>query len=140
MSAHVIGWLYTAAPDDLTGTQMAIAQCLANHAQDDGRNAWPSISTIVQETRFSERTVRQALRSLEGKGVIAVEHPANHRRPTTYCFPDYIVTRATPLDLPRGAGSAAQEHARGAPRAAQEHSWEACGAVWGGIWCISGGT
>lgn len=119
MSAHVIGWLYNTAPDGVTGVEMAIAQCLANHAQDDGRNAFPAISRMAQETRFAERTVRHALRALEAKGVVAVQHPATNRRSTTYWFPGYVVTCVIPRDVPRGAGDAAQEHAREASDASR---------------------
>jgi len=43
---------------------------LADHAHDDGTEAWPSLATIASETRLSERQVRYALRGLEASGAI----------------------------------------------------------------------
>ncbi|PRX32237.1 helix-turn-helix protein [Paraburkholderia sp. BL18I3N2] len=44
--------------------------CLANYADRVGKNAFPSVNTLVEHTRLSERTVRSKLASLEQGGVI----------------------------------------------------------------------
>ena len=49
---------------------------LANHADPDGRNAFPGVDTIVRYTRLAERTVRTALDRLEELGVIVPCDPA----------------------------------------------------------------
>jgi hypothetical protein len=43
---------------------------LAEFAHDDGSHAWPSIQTLADRTRLSERQVRNCLRQLESSGAI----------------------------------------------------------------------
>lgn len=43
---------------------------LADHADDEGGNAWPKIATIQAKARLGERTVQTALRELEEAGEI----------------------------------------------------------------------
>ena len=64
---------------------------IADHAADDGSNAWPGIATIARKASMSERTVQRHLRTLEEQGLIAVESQAggtkttrNDRRPNRY--------------------------------------------------------
>lgn len=44
---------------------------LANHAREDGSAAFPSIATLIQYTKLSERTIRTKLRALEDLKVIS---------------------------------------------------------------------
>ena len=44
--------------------------CLANYADQNGRSAFPSVSTLVIDTGLSERSVRSKLEHLENLGVI----------------------------------------------------------------------
>ena len=41
---------------------------LADHADDDGRNAWPSIGRLAHNCGLSERSVYRILRQLQGEG------------------------------------------------------------------------
>ena len=50
----------------------AVAMKLADCANDDGRNIWPSVATIARETELSIRTVQMMLRKLEGMGILKV--------------------------------------------------------------------
>ena len=43
---------------------------LAEFAHDDGTHAWPSVATLCERTRLSERQVRNCLRGLEASGAI----------------------------------------------------------------------
>lgn len=43
---------------------------LADHADDDGENAWPKVATIQAKALLGERTVQDALRELERAGEI----------------------------------------------------------------------
>jgi hypothetical protein len=66
--------------------------CLANYAGEDGKNAFPAVSTLAEDTVLSESTVRRKLQDLEQAGYIAkgnqaiviayIEHAG--RRPTVY--------------------------------------------------------
>ncbi|NWD49045.1 helix-turn-helix domain-containing protein [Pseudomonas gingeri] len=77
--------------------------CLANYAGSNGAGAFPSASTLAQDTGLSERTVRYKLDDLEhagwikkGNQAIAAVHIDRHdRRPVVY-----------DLQLSRGADSA----------------------------------
>jgi hypothetical protein len=77
--------------------------CLANYAGSSGTGAFPSASTLAQDTGLSERTVRYKLDDLEKSGLIqkgnqaiaAVHIDRHDRRPVVY-----------DLQLSRGANPA----------------------------------
>ncbi|QYM71459.1 helix-turn-helix domain-containing protein [Pseudomonas sp. So3.2b] len=66
--------------------------CLANYAGSNGTGAFPSASTLAQDTGLSERTVRYKLDDLEQSGLIkkgnqaiaAVHIDRHDRRPVVY--------------------------------------------------------
>jgi hypothetical protein len=66
--------------------------CLANYAGSNGAGAFPSASTLAQDTGLSERTVRYKLDDLEKSGMIqkgnqaiaAVHIDRHDRRPVVY--------------------------------------------------------
>jgi len=84
--------------------------CLANYAGSNGSGAFPSASTLAQDTGLSERTVRYKLDALEDAGLIkkgnqaiaAVHIDRHDRRPVVY-----------DLQLMRGANPAPRSN-RGA--------------------------
>jgi Helix-turn-helix domain len=55
---------------------------IADSAEDDGTNAWPSVRHLAAKTMLSEATVHRCIRALEAKGLIAVERNAGGRRDT----------------------------------------------------------
>lgn len=84
--------------------------CLANYAGEDGRNAFPSVARLCDDTGLSERAVRNNLRDLEELGVIKPGNQAiaaafisrADRRPTVY-----------DIDLSRGAEDAPRSRTGG---------------------------
>lgn len=62
----------------------AVLLSLANHADRWGRNAFPSVRVITQETELSERHVKRVLRSLRDQGLIRQDRPPGRRQPPTY--------------------------------------------------------
>ncbi|GLU32564.1 helix-turn-helix domain-containing protein [Trinickia caryophylli] len=66
--------------------------CLANYADHAGKAAFPSVATLVKDTRMSERSVRAKLGELEKIGVIQKGNQAivaayidrGDRRPVSY--------------------------------------------------------
>ena len=54
------------------GTDRLILLAIADAADHDGTNAWPSIATLMRKTRLSERTVRRGLRRLSDLGELRV--------------------------------------------------------------------
>lgn len=85
--------------------------CLANYADKDGKNAFPSASTLAQDTGLAVRTVRVRLGQLLEAGIIkkgnqmivAAHIPAADRRPVCY-----------DLVMSRGACGAPREGEQGA--------------------------
>lgn len=68
------GW----AVRGLSAAQRLVLLRLADHADTAGLS-WPSIKVLIHHTELSERTVRDALRSLEDAGHIKTEHRTNER-------------------------------------------------------------
>lgn len=79
MSIEAINWALTKAPiprDRRDASSLAaVLVGLANHASPDGTNAFPSVGTLTQYTRLSERSVQNALRALEELGLIRPGDP-----------------------------------------------------------------
>jgi len=46
---------------------------IANHADRDGGNAWPSLKTLAMYVGRSDQTVRRSIRELEKRGLLVVE-------------------------------------------------------------------
>jgi hypothetical protein len=57
---------------------------LAYAAQEDGRDAWPSIATLGRCAEISEHVVVDCLRQLREIGLIAEQAPPRQRRPRTW--------------------------------------------------------
>ncbi len=82
MSVEAISWALNLAPvpRDRSGKRnpacKAVLVGLANHAAPDGKEAFPSVRTLVRYTDLSERTVRTALDQLEAEGIIRPCDPA----------------------------------------------------------------
>ena len=67
-------------PDDEKIILLKLADC----ADDDGMNAFPSVNRIAVECGTSERTVQRRLRSLEEKGLIRIVREATATMSRTY--------------------------------------------------------
>jgi hypothetical protein len=82
VSVEAISWALNLAPvpGDRGGKPnpacKAVLIGLANHAAPDGKEAFPSVRTLVRYTCLSERTVQTALDRLEAGGIIRPCDPA----------------------------------------------------------------
>lgn len=56
-----------------SGTDLLVLLAIADNANDDGTDAWPSEATLADKTRVSTRTVRRCIRTLEADGAVVVE-------------------------------------------------------------------
>lgn len=143
MSVEVISWVLNSAPvDEPSATLVLIG--LANHADPDGRGAFPSAARLVEYTRLSERTVREYLDVLEAAGIITPCDPAivaafikrADQRPQGWDI-DITLTRDNPEHLERfraamnaiKAKRKARRDARAAKRAADATGEQGPGAV-----------
>jgi helix-turn-helix protein len=81
MSVKVTTWVYEHSR--ASGGDLLVLLILADHADDESWQCWPSIERIAALARMSERGVRYCLRSLEGLGEVLTERP-NRNRSNTY--------------------------------------------------------
>lgn len=108
MSIEAISWALNQAPipvDRRDASSLAMVLVgLANHADPDGRNAFPSNATLTRYTRLSERSVRNILRELATLGLIRPSDPdivaayisRADRRPNGYDLSLTSVDNSTP--------------------------------------------
>lgn len=69
MSVHVLSWVLRNSEEKL-GRRLTLL-VLADHAKEDGTEAWPSVPTIAREARLSTRQVQTCLQGLVESGAIA---------------------------------------------------------------------
>lgn len=119
VSIEAINWALNHAPDfaDHDRRQrphlVLVLIGLANHADPEGRNAFPAIATLCRYTRLSESTVRRCLQQLTDLGVIRLADPdvvAAHirradRRPTGY---DLLMTARRPAGSSSGGDNSSK--------------------------------
>jgi hypothetical protein len=77
MSVHVLSWVLRHSNASM-GDRLVLL-VLADKAEHDGTNAWPSVATIARESRLTDRQVQRCLRSLEASG--AIVRDGRHRKP-----------------------------------------------------------
>jgi len=65
------------------GGEMILALALADHAKDDGTKIYPSIKSLAEKTRQSERTVQYQLRRMEESGWLILVNNGNGGRNQT---------------------------------------------------------
>lgn len=70
--------------DGLSPAQKAVLVALADHANEDGRHAYPGVERLARKTSYTERTVRRALKDLREMSLIRVIRESKHHRPTEY--------------------------------------------------------
>ena len=68
MSIQAVAWVLQHSKETYGDRLVLIA--LANHADEHGRNAWPSVETLGREAGLTSRQVQRCLRNLEGSGAI----------------------------------------------------------------------
>lgn len=71
VSIHVLTAVF--AGSSVKGSRRMVLLVLAEHADDNGSRAFPSVQTIARKAGLAERTVQYALRSLEDNGLIERE-------------------------------------------------------------------
>ena len=71
MSAQICGQVWGL---DLPHAEMLVLQALADHADHEGNNIYPSLGLIAWKAGYTDRQVRRIVHTLENKGIlIAVE-------------------------------------------------------------------
>jgi DNA-binding transcriptional MocR family regulator len=110
VSMAALKWVRDVEPG-LSGVATAVLRDLADRANESGV-CWPSIRTIVADTKFCERAVRNALRQLEQQHLLSVHQIAG--RSSRYVL---NVTVQPRHEMPDTPAPDAAPPARGAPKA-----------------------
>lgn len=95
MSIKVMTWVWDHST--AVGTELLMLLAIADHASDDGRDAWPSIKTLARRTRLGERTVQRVLKRLADEGQLII-YPGGGRRSNHYEIP--MTSDSTELSTP----------------------------------------
>lgn len=77
MSVQAVVWVLEHSTSRLGDRLVLLA--IANHAQADGTNAWPSVARIAKEARVTPRSVQRSMRILEASGELVIEPGAGFR-------------------------------------------------------------
>lgn len=78
MSVKVMSAVFDRYPNG--GGEMLLALALADHASDDGTRVFPSVKSLSEKTRQSERTVQYQLRQMEEMGWLILVGAGNGGR------------------------------------------------------------
>lgn len=82
MSAKIFGLVWEL---ELPREEKYVLLCLADHADHDGNNVFPSIGLIAWKTDYSERRIQELMRRLERKGLLVkVEEQFGRGRTVKY--------------------------------------------------------
>jgi Helix-turn-helix domain len=82
----------------VAGTDLLLLLAIADHADDHGGNAWPSIATLAAKTRLDPRTVRRVITRLEAAGHLVITRRAGRSQTNRYTL---LMTAPTePADTP----------------------------------------
>ena len=91
MSVRVMAWV--GHRSKAKGATRLVALAIADHASDDGTNAWPSVARLASMCLCSESTVRRAIAELVELSELRVEIQAggpkdmrDDKRPNRYTF------------------------------------------------------
>jgi hypothetical protein len=67
---RVMSWVFDQSRS--TGSDRLVLLAIADRADDDGTDAWPSVAWIARKARVSERTVQRSINTLVRLGELAV--------------------------------------------------------------------
>ncbi len=74
MSVACMTWVFTHSTS--AGADRLLLLAIADHAGDDGDDAWPSVPTLASKTGISERSVQRGIGRLVEGGHLTVERCA----------------------------------------------------------------
>lgn len=78
MSNRVLNWVFEESP--ATGNDRLVLIAIADEADDDGTNAFPSVDRIARKARVPKRTTLRCLQRLEEAGELVVTRPEKRGR------------------------------------------------------------
>lgn len=81
MSAKAAGRVWDL---DLPHNKQHVLLAMADHADHEGRNMYPSLDLIAWKTGYSYRQVRRIVEELERAGILVMRKPARQQHPAVY--------------------------------------------------------
>lgn len=69
---------------ELGRAEQTILLAMADYADDDGRNCYPSYERLAWKTGYSSRQVGRIIKDLLAQGVLVITKPATQHRPPVY--------------------------------------------------------
>lgn len=99
MSGKISGMVWDL---DLPHAQMLVLLAMADHADHEGRNIYPSIGLIAWKCGYSDRQVQRIIKDLVDIGVLAVQAESTANRPTTYNVNISAAPKKAPYTRKRG--------------------------------------
>lgn len=125
MSVEATSWVLR-HERSTTGTVRLILLGIADHADPDGRNAWPSLNTLARQANCSRDTAWRAVKKLVEDGVISRDvqgapdaRVPEHRRSNYY---EIVAMRTHRVDAPHRDCAAPPHRGAAAPPTAEPRS------------------
>lgn len=84
MSLRAMTWVWD---QPIAPNHKIVLLAIADHAHDDGTNAWPSAERISAMTGYSVRSVRRLIHEMVGAGYLRIEHAGTGRSTSRYAIP-----------------------------------------------------
>ena len=82
MSVRCMTWVWDHST--VGGTERLVLLALADCANDEGRECWPSIATLARKCRVDERTVQRVIRRLAERGHLLILPSSGGRAANRY--------------------------------------------------------
>jgi hypothetical protein len=130
MSVQAMTWVFERS--DSNGNARLVLLSIANHADREGANAWPSLETIAVESRCSTATVKRAIAELRSIGELhwrrGLGQAGAFRKSNLYWLPLMRIQAGLPRDPamaqsePSGSGDGSSRHGQRLKRASSNGS------------------
>jgi len=98
-------WVWEHSP--VGGSERLVLLAIADCADDEGRNAWPSVATLARKCRVDARTVQRIIRRLAAGGHLAMTGCAGGRGSNRYAVLMAEPSPSPPVAPPQGWHSCA---------------------------------
>jgi Helix-turn-helix domain len=113
VSASLMGSVYGI---ELSHPQQAILLAMADHAQDDGTDVFPSIARLAWKTGYDDRQVKRIIKDLRAEGVLVEVAPPAQHRPTEYRIDLEAATKKPSFESKKARGDISDRGDIGDPR------------------------
>lgn len=87
MSVKAQNWVWQHSRAE--GNNLLVALAIADRANDEGEDCWPSMETLCRKTRLSRSTVSRCVGSLEALGEVRVDRELGKKNSYVLTMPDY---------------------------------------------------